>query len=281
MDYTFATRHPHIKFSNDATSCFDRIIPSVSSIVARSYGLHRNIAQLHGNMLLHAVYRIKIQLCISDDYYSHSDEFQVFGTGQGSSSSPSIWTLYCSKGFDIYDAYCHGAHYTTPDCNKNLKLGMTGFVDDNNAQTTGHPAETEEALAQRCTHDAQLWHDILWATGGALETSKCSYQSMCFDFSGSGTPFLRHGTHGPLLSSKTQTVLISLYTKSQSPTLTKFWVLTRWPSLDSANNKQFYSKRHKITVVPSHSVMSLSKAPGYITHLYFSEVLATPSAFAT
>jgi hypothetical protein len=23
MDYTFATRYPHIKFSNDATSCFD------------------------------------------------------------------------------------------------------------------------------------------------------------------------------------------------------------------------------------------------------------------
>jgi hypothetical protein len=90
MDYTFATRYPHIKFSNDATSCFDRIIPSVSSMVARSYGLHRNIAQMQGNMLLNAVYCIKTQLGISDASYSHSDEFPVFGTGQGSSSSPSI-----------------------------------------------------------------------------------------------------------------------------------------------------------------------------------------------
>ena len=78
-----------------------------------------------------------------------------------------------------------------------LKLGMTGFVDDNNAQTMGRPDETEEALTLRCTHDAQLWHDILWATGGALETSKCSYQSMRFDFSNAGSPFLRHGKHGP------------------------------------------------------------------------------------
>jgi exonuclease III len=197
MDYTFATRHPHIKFSNDATSCFDRIIPSVSSIVARSYGLHRNIAHIQGNMLLNAVYRIKTQLGISEASYSHSDEFPVFGTGQGSSSSPSIWTLYCSKGFDIYDAHCYGATYSSPDSTKILKLGMTGFVDDNNAQTTGSPEEPEADLALRCTHDAQLWHDILWATGGALEISKCSYQSMRFDFSAPGTPFLRHGTHGP------------------------------------------------------------------------------------
>jgi hypothetical protein len=87
--------------------------------------------------------------------------------------------------------------YTSPDSTKVLKLGMTGFVDDNSAQTTGPPEETEAALALRCTHDAKLWHDILWATGGALETSKCSYQSMRFNFSKAGSPFLRHGKHGP------------------------------------------------------------------------------------
>ncbi len=197
MDYTFATRYPHIKFSNDATSCFDRIIPSISSMVSRSYGLPRNIAQMQGNMLHKAVYRIKTQLGISDASYSHSDELPIFGTGQGSSSSPSIWTLLCSTGFDIFDEHCYGATYTSPDLTKVLKLGMTGFVDDNNAQTTGRPDESESDLALRCTHDAQLWHDILWATGGALETSKCSYQSMRFDFSGTGSPYLRHGKHGP------------------------------------------------------------------------------------
>jgi hypothetical protein len=197
MDYTYATRCPHIKFSNDATSCFDRIIPSVSSIIARSYSLHKNVAKLQGDMLQQAVYRIKTQLGISNASYSHTDANPVFGTGQGSSSSPSIWTLCCSKGFDIYDSHCYGAQYRSPDGTKLLKLGMTGFVDDNNAQTTGTRYKSEQALALRCTHDAQLWHDILWATGGALETPKCSYQSMHFDFSGMGTPFLRHGKHGP------------------------------------------------------------------------------------
>jgi hypothetical protein len=141
-------------------------------------------------MLLNTVYRIKTKLSILENSYSHSEAFPVFGMGQGSSLSTSILTLYCSKGFDIYDAYCYGATYSYPNQSKVLKLGITGFVDDNNAQTMGSPDETEEALALRCTHDAQLWHDIFWVTGGALEISKCSYQPIRFDFSDSDTPWL-------------------------------------------------------------------------------------------
>jgi hypothetical protein len=77
---------------------------------------------------------IKTQLGISNASYSHTDANPVFGTGQGSSSSPSIWTLSCSTGFDIYDSHCYGAQYRSPDGTKVLKLGMTGFVDDNNAR---------------------------------------------------------------------------------------------------------------------------------------------------
>jgi hypothetical protein len=76
---------------------------------------------------------------------------------------------------------------------------MTGFVDDNNAQIMGQPNKSEQALALHCTHDDLLWYDILWTTGGALKTSKCSYQSMRYDFSGVVTPFLHHGKHGPLI----------------------------------------------------------------------------------
>jgi hypothetical protein len=72
--------------------------------------------------------------------------------------------LYCSGSFDIYDNHCFEATYLSPDQSKVLKLGMIGFVDDNNAQTTGQPEESEADLTQCCTHDAQLWHDVLWVT---------------------------------------------------------------------------------------------------------------------
>lgn len=81
-DYASLTRWPEIQFSNDATPCYDRIVPSVSNVIARSMGLHRNIAQIHGDMSENAVYRIKTQLGLSKGSYQHSNETPVFGTGK-------------------------------------------------------------------------------------------------------------------------------------------------------------------------------------------------------
>ena len=206
LEYSWATRYPHIKFSNDATSCYDRIIPSVSNVLARSYGLHRNVSSIHGDMLQHACYRIKTKLGVSKQYYSHCQDFPIYGTGQGSTSSPNVWAINASTYFNVYDKHCFGATYTNPSLTKTLNLGMTGFVDDNNSQVTGlpetmsHPlvkGDSEQKLIERCSHDAQLWNDILWASGGALEVPKCHYVYLKFQFQSTGKPFLTPGQHGP------------------------------------------------------------------------------------
>jgi hypothetical protein len=46
-------------------------------------------------------------------------------------------------------------------------------------------------------HDAKLWNDLLWISGGLLELSKCSYHHIRFDFytDGNATPSL--GPIGP------------------------------------------------------------------------------------
>ena len=100
-DYSLLTRWDTIKFANDAGSCYDRIVVSPSNVMARSRGLHTNIAKIHGSMLEHAVYRIKTQLGISDQGYSHSAASPVYGTGQGSKSSPPTWNINGSLYFDV------------------------------------------------------------------------------------------------------------------------------------------------------------------------------------
>ena len=58
---------------------------------------------------------------------------------------------------------------------------MIGYVDDSNDQvnifTDDHPP-TPETLITMMQHDAQLWSDLLWASGGALELPKCSHISL-------------------------------------------------------------------------------------------------------
>jgi hypothetical protein len=82
-------------------------------------------------MLQQVVYRIKTQLGISKKgSYSHSNDSPVFGTGQGSKSSTHIWNFNSSVLFDTYDRSAYGATYYSISGSK-LRIGMTGFVDDN------------------------------------------------------------------------------------------------------------------------------------------------------
>jgi hypothetical protein len=173
-NYASLTRWPELKFSNDATSCYDRIIPSTSNVIARSMGLHKNIAEIHGSMLEKAVYRIKTQLGISRGSYSHSVEWPVFGTGQGSCASPLFWLLNCSAYLSIYQSRCFGAKYSNMDGMLETKVGMTSFVDDNNCR----PMQ-ETSLCARAEHDAQLWNDILCGSGGALWSTPNAPTNTC------------------------------------------------------------------------------------------------------
>jgi hypothetical protein len=58
---------------------------------------------------------------------------------------------------------------------------------------------TVESLLHKIRHDAQLWSDLLWCSGGKLELPKCSYHFLYFDFDADGTPHPRGGTVGPPL----------------------------------------------------------------------------------
>ncbi len=52
-----------------------------------------------------------------------------------------------------------------------------------------HPEQLVDALSQ----DAQMWEDLLWCSGGALELSKTSYQIMYWDFTMNGDSILQCG----------------------------------------------------------------------------------------
>lgn len=71
---------------------------------------------------------------------------------------------------------------------------MVGFVDDSNGQVNSFYAPENavhlQELVRQARHNATTWSDLLQATGGALELSKCSYHVMSWKFSIQGAPVL-------------------------------------------------------------------------------------------
>jgi hypothetical protein len=199
----YASRKSLINFDNDAASCYDRIIPSLASLIGRKFGMHRNVIFVHATTLEETKYKLKTSMGISDEFYANCQAFPIYGTGQGSGNSPAIWCIVSSVLFACHQDQGHGAYFCTPDKQMSVSLSMIGFVDDSTGQVNEFELDTQptpEFLRKIMQTDAQLWSDLLWLSGGLLELGKCSFHQIHFDFEADGRPLMRAGTYGdPLL----------------------------------------------------------------------------------
>ena len=55
----------------------------------------------------------------------------------------------------------------------------------------GKRNKTIDQLLVRVKEDAQLWHDLLWASGGKLELIKCGFHLIFYDFDQHGVPSMQ------------------------------------------------------------------------------------------
>jgi hypothetical protein len=187
------SRTNQIIFHNDATSCYDRIIINLANLLARRFGMSKELCRIHGDTLHHMLYYVSTALGISDRWYQNLPDQPIHGTGQGSCASPAVWLIICSTLFDCHQKASHGAEYFTPDDTIKIKLSMAGFVDDTKGQINdmrNTKPMTNEMLMSRMQDDAQLWGDLLHVSGGALEIPKCNYYIMKWKFDDKGAPEL-------------------------------------------------------------------------------------------
>jgi hypothetical protein len=194
---------------NDASDCFDRMLPSLVSLTNRSYGLPQQLARLHGATLQATRYYLKTSQGVSKSYYSHCTDFLIYGTSQGLGNSPVLWLLLSASLFDIHTSHAHGAKLQDPSGNTTLRLSINGFVDDTNACVNDwHPqkdGKLEDTLT-KAQYDTQLWNDLLlFTSGGRLELSKCSYHVLQFSFAANGTLSVTTSSPNPFTIIDSQT----------------------------------------------------------------------------
>ena len=179
-----------LHFDNDATSCYNMIPCFLANLASRKYGMHRKICKVQGKTLKEAKYFLKTKFGISEDFIQHSKAHPMFGTGQGSSNSPTYWLFISSTLFDMYDEQANGSTYESPNKWVQVKVKAIGFVDDvqTSVNAFANNALTINQLVTLATRDSQLWHDILTASNQALELPKCGYHAIMYNFVPTGEP---------------------------------------------------------------------------------------------
>jgi hypothetical protein len=164
-------------------------------LASRKFGMPKTTTLANVRTLEQAHYRIRTDLGLAPTGYSHSAENPIYGTGQGSSNSPMLWLFLDSILYDCYDSQARPAVYCTPDHLHRIALAMAGFVDDSNGQVNQFEKDeqerTWELILQHAKRNSQLWTNLLHASGGALELTKCSFHLLRWCFSVSGAPVLK------------------------------------------------------------------------------------------
>jgi hypothetical protein len=205
MEIARSSRKSLVQINYDATSCYDRIIPNLAALVSQRFGVPQPVVKANMKTLEKARYKLRTELGISEEYYSHNAEYPIYGTGQGSGNSPMIWCFLSSILFDSYQSKAYGATYATPDKGFATRIHMVGYVDDSNGQTNrfcDNRQPEDHDLLREAQNDAQYWHDLLHTTGGALELPKCSYQLISWRFLNCGRPVLQAGVSNVSLNIK-------------------------------------------------------------------------------
>jgi len=201
LEYEIArlTRRAVIMNDDDSKANYDRIHAFVANVVGQSKGLNKKVCIVHGRTLKEAKFHVQTKMGISKQHIQHGRFYPLLGTGQGSTTSPPMWLFICSALFDVYCQKAKGAFYASPDRYVECTLHILGFVDDtcrrtnattsnpSTALTTSPPPNIVWLLTEACK-DTQLWHDILEACNQKLESSKCKYHAIHFNFDEEGAP---------------------------------------------------------------------------------------------
>jgi hypothetical protein len=194
MKYLYATltRTGLETMDNDAKSCYDRIICNLAMMVSQVYGITKEAASTQAITLQHMCFRIRTAIGDSKQFYQHSETAPIHGTGQGSCASPAIWLLVSSL---LMDCLSHiGSGMTIKDMmgERTLRQLVDGFVDDMSlfANLLGTIIECNdiEQLTSRLKYDMIAWKEVLEASGGKLELTKCFYYILTWKFDGKGNP---------------------------------------------------------------------------------------------
>ena len=184
-------KHNIVRFDNDASACYDRIIVNLAMLVARRCGMPLNAIQTHAEALQFMRYAVKTVHGISEENYSGTPFAPLFGTGQGSGASPAVWLSLVVLLMNTLDRVVpERMEFTSPTASFTHSRLIDAFVDDTSLSFTDPGVLRISEMIRRKNSIAQTWERLLHFSGGSLNLGKCSWYVMYWHWK-EGRPAIR------------------------------------------------------------------------------------------
>jgi hypothetical protein len=140
-----------IIFDNDATTTYDRMIPSQCMIVLARAGVNENAIRLKLMALQRMKYYVKTAYGTSSEYFCNTILRNVLDMLQHSTEVCPIWSFNSSVQLNILNQEHPPARFLSPRPEVHTECNGEAFVDDTMLWDTDEVATLEEVGAQMQT----------------------------------------------------------------------------------------------------------------------------------
>ena len=175
-DLAHLQRRPMILCSNDAKSCYDRIVHSIASMAMQRMGMSDKPITCMIVTLQNMKHYIRTAFGDSDSFISVLDEETVPFQGilQGNGAGPTLWLVVSTPLLEMMRSLGHGVTFKTPLSQETESFVGFAYVDDSDnveGDLRSGTLNIDDVFdrMQQCIDD---WEGGLKVTGGAIRPDK-------------------------------------------------------------------------------------------------------------
>jgi hypothetical protein len=180
FDLMRQSKRPGAMCSNDAKSCYDRIVHSVASLAMQRLG----VAEAPIVCMFTTIQNLehKIRTVFGDSTIGFTGALwavPIQGVGQGNGAGPQIWAAVSTPVLNMLRAEGHGAFFKAAISGEEISFVGYAFVDDTDLVTTGKRGNFE-FIAKEAQEALTAWEGGIRATGGAIVPEKSHWYLIDF-----------------------------------------------------------------------------------------------------
>lgn len=181
FDLLRQSRQPGALCSNDAKSCFDRIVHSIASLSLQRVGVPRAPLVCIFTTIRNLEHRIRTVYGDSDIGFSgRLWTTPIQGVGQGNGAGPQIWALVSTPVLNMLRQEGHGARFFEALCpDKSVHFVGYSFVDDTDL-IVSRPGSSAMETASQMQSALDAWEGGIRGTGGAIVPEKSFWYLVSF-----------------------------------------------------------------------------------------------------
>jgi hypothetical protein len=185
MDLLRQRRQAGALCSNDAKSCYDRIVHNVASLAIRRTGMPAEPVRSMFSTLQQAAHRVTTAYGISEQTYGTNLAEPYQGVGQGNGAGPAIWAVISTVVISMMSTAGHGFHIISAITATLVTMVCYAFVDDTDVvQSACNVIQPGEEVVPQMQSSVDRWEGGLRATGGALVPAKSHWYLIDFKWTG-------------------------------------------------------------------------------------------------